>query len=68
MSLLLRLRDPLTAQIADLRSAVAKEACATLTILSAIMGDSFEPLADNFIEVLTKSTIVTIQVLPCESI
>jgi hypothetical protein len=56
------LRDPLSMQIADLRSSVAKEACATLTTLSAVLGDAFEPLADSFIEVLVKCTVVTIQV------
>lgn len=62
LPLLQRLRDPLAQQVADLRSSVAKEACATLTALSAAMGDAFEPLADTLIEVLMKSTVVTIQV------
>lgn len=62
LSLLSRLRDSLALQVADLRSSVSKEACATLTTLSSILGDSFESLADSFIEVLLKCTIVTIQV------
>lgn len=56
------LRDPVALQVADLRSSVSKEACATLTTISSVLGDSFESLADTFIDVLLKCTIVTIQV------
>lgn len=63
LSLLPRLKEPLSVQISDLRSAIAKEACQTLVALSAALGDAFEPYADIFIDLLLKLTIVTIQVI-----
>ena len=38
------LDDPLGKQVRDLRSAVVREACATLTHMSAVLRDGFRPL------------------------
>lgn len=50
-------------QVTDLRSAIVKEACATISILAKAMRDFFEPFADFFIPILLKLTIVTIEVI-----
>jgi len=46
-----------------LRSAIAKEACATVNLLVKALGDAFEPLTEYFIPVLCKLTIITIEVI-----
>ncbi|RHY23419.1 hypothetical protein DYB36_009078 [Aphanomyces astaci] len=59
------LREPLCEQVGDLRSTVAREACATITALaSALTGDdSWAHLVEFFVAALLKATYVTIQVI-----
>ncbi|RHY85792.1 hypothetical protein DYB35_004506 [Aphanomyces astaci] len=59
------LREPLCEQVGDLRSTVAREACATITALaSALRGDdSWAHLVEFFVAALLKATYVTIQVI-----
>jgi hypothetical protein len=46
--------QPMGAQLADLRSQIAKEACTTLCIVAEEAGQSFEKLAERFVEILGK--------------
>uniref|UniRef100_A0A6B2KXM3 TOG domain-containing protein n=1 Tax=Arcella intermedia TaxID=1963864 RepID=A0A6B2KXM3_9EUKA len=61
--LLRTLHEQLTQQIGDLRSSITKEVCATLSRLSAVLGDAFGPTADLCIPKLLPVTTVTIQVM-----
>lgn len=62
-SLARRLREPLMAQASDLRSAVAKVACAAISELALTLGHDFEPHAAPMVQCLLRLTIVTIQVI-----
>jgi len=66
LPLLAQLQEPIGHQIQDLRSAVAKEACALLCLLSKTLTYSFESFADYFIPLLMKLTTVKKTVI-CES-
>jgi len=59
----LRLRDALTAQVQDLRSAIVREVCAVLFLLAQATGIEFEPVAIAVLPVLFKCTFVTIAVI-----
>lgn len=61
--LFMDVRDLMVVQIADLRSAVVREVCSCLVVLSAAMGDEFEPFADYFIPHLLKLTFVAISII-----
>lgn len=64
-SQILRLRDPLVAQLQDLRSQVVRSACMAVSELSAATSESglFEHLADPIIETLLRQSMVTIQII-----
>ena len=57
------LREPLGAQILDLRSSIVREACVTLSLLGKALGEGFEPFLDYFVPILFKLLLVTIQVI-----
>ncbi|GMH33117.1 hypothetical protein BSKO_00951 [Bryopsis sp. KO-2023] len=57
------LKDPLTAQINDRRSAVSRQACHAVATMAAIMGCQFEAEAIFFLPVLFKVLIITVQVM-----
>eukprot|EP00803_Ostreobium_quekettii_P000644 evm.model.scf_83.8 EVM.evm.TU.scf_83.8 scf_83:153419-159961(+) len=61
--LLRPVKDPLTAQINDRRSAVSRQACHVLGVMAASLGSRFELLAVHFLPVLFKVLIITIQVM-----
>lgn len=61
--LALRLRDALTAQVQDLRSAIVREVCSVLFLLAQATGIEFEPVAIAVLPVLFKCTFVTIAVI-----
>lgn len=46
------LREPLKEQVADMRSAVLKVACASITQLASVLGDAFAPLAEHLIPLI----------------
>ncbi|KAF0682475.1 Aste57867_25427 [Aphanomyces stellatus] len=58
-----QLREPICDQVGDLRSAVSREACATIAALAAVLGDGFNPFVEFFVAALLKATFVTIQVI-----
>ena len=53
----------ITAQIADLRSSVSKEACRTVAVLARAMGPAFAPFAEMWIPALMKQVVLKIQVM-----
>ncbi|KAL1495781.1 hypothetical protein AB1Y20_016643 [Prymnesium parvum] len=57
------LREPLCAQVSELRSSLVKEATHALELLVTRMGPSFEPFAEVYVPLLLKGTVVTIQVI-----
>lgn len=61
--LLKQLRGPLEQQVLDLRSAVVKEATATLTLLGARLGDAYEAEVDHFVPALFKLLGVSIAII-----
>ena len=63
--LLKTLREPLSAQCAELRSSLVKEATHALELLVSQMGESFEPFAEVYVPIILKGTVVTIQARPC---
>lgn len=58
-----RLREPLITQACDLRSRIAKAACAAIGELAVTLGGLFEPHAHFFVAAVVKLTVVTIQVI-----
>jgi len=62
-SAVLRMREPLLAQVADLRSALVREACVALRLLAEAFGTGIEGLAVPALAVLLRSTSVTILVI-----
>jgi len=58
-----RIREPLVAQVQDLRSAIVREACSVLFLLSHVLGYEFEPFALQALPVLFKATFVAIAVI-----
>ena len=59
------LREPLTAQVAELRSSLVREACAALCAIASAMREGFEPLCAEYVQPLLKQTVITIQVGRC---
>lgn len=57
------LRDPLSAQCAELRSSIVREACAALVVISSALREAFEPFVHDYFPPLLKQTVVTIQVI-----
>ena len=45
---------PMSAQVADLRSAIAKEACITVSVLAEMAKDSFDTCSERLVEVMGK--------------
>lgn len=62
-ALLKLLRDPLTAQVLDLRSSVVREACITISAMGQKIGDQFEPYVDHFMPSLFKLLGVSIAII-----
>eukprot|EP00462_Mataza_sp_D1_P019599 CAMPEP_0175136278 /NCGR_PEP_ID=MMETSP0087-20121206/9187_1 /TAXON_ID=136419 /ORGANISM="Unknown Unknown, Strain D1" /LENGTH=1287 /DNA_ID=CAMNT_0016419017 /DNA_START=72 /DNA_END=3934 /DNA_ORIENTATION=- len=60
---LFNLKDSLAVQVSELRSAVCREACATLCFLSRSLTDNFEAVADFMLPVLLKLSYVSINVI-----
>lgn len=56
------LREPLAVQLSDRRSAVARQACDTITNLAAHYGSAMDTLAQALVPCLCKLVVVTIQV------
>jgi CLIP-associating protein 1/2 len=56
-------KEILFEQVTDLRSSVAREACITIQTLANSLGEDFNLLAEGCINVLLKSTYVTIQIV-----
>lgn len=57
------LREPLAAQVADLRSQIIREACVTLALLARALGDAFESYVDFFFEKLLRQSVITIAII-----
>ena len=57
------LREPLVAQVAELRSSLVREACAALVLISSTLREAFEPFVHEYFQPLIKQTVVTIQVI-----
>ena len=57
------LREPLTEQVADMRSAVLKVACNAIVQLANLLGDSFAPLAEHLLPVILANTCKSVQVM-----
>ena len=57
------IRDPLVMQLSDLRSAVCREACATLSLMAARFGTDWESHADVFVPALLKLVTMTVNVI-----
>ncbi|OQR88259.1 CLIP-associating protein [Achlya hypogyna] len=58
------LRDAIADQVGDLRSAVVKEACATIAILASTMKDAaFQAHVDTFLASLLKALVVSVEVV-----
>ena len=60
---LAKLRGPLTAQVADRRSAVVRQAAHLLVILAAELGGEFERDASHFVPELFKCVVITVQII-----
>mmetsp|Transcript_48076 Transcript_48076/g.112371 ORF Transcript_48076/g.112371 Transcript_48076/m.112371 type:complete len:792 (-) Transcript_48076:82-2457(-) len=58
-----RIREPLVAQVQDLRSAIVREACSVLFLLAQVLGSDFEPFALAALPLLFKATFVAIAVI-----
>eukprot|EP00887_Chlorella_sp_A99_P007207 scaffold2.g7207.t1 len=63
LDLLLGLRNVLSAQLQDRRSAVSRQACHVVAVLAAACGDRFEALAAYLLPVLFKTLAMGIQVV-----
>ncbi|KAK9807883.1 hypothetical protein WJX72_012183 [[Myrmecia] bisecta] len=61
--LLKPLRDPITVQLEDRRSAVSRQACHLLGVLAAALGGRFEMHAIYYIPVLFKVLVITVQIM-----
>lgn len=61
--LCMKARDGLVAHVQDLRSAVAREACAVCLALSQVLQSAFEPIAVVVLPALFKNCSVSIQVI-----
>jgi len=60
---LAKLRGPLTAQVADRRSSIVRQAAHLLVILSAELGGEFEKEAAHFVPELFKCVVITVQII-----
>ncbi|KAL0035610.1 hypothetical protein WJX79_002530 [Trebouxia sp. C0005] len=63
LEMLKPLRQPLTVQLNDRRSAVSKQACRILGLLSAALGAGFDMYALYFLPIIFKITVITVQVM-----
>ncbi|DBB01644.1 hypothetical protein WJX77_005003 [Trebouxia sp. C0004] len=63
LEMLKPLRQPLTVQLNDRRSAVSKQACRILGLLSAALGARFDMYALYFLPIIFKITVITVQVM-----
>ena len=57
------LKEPIVAQLAELRSSLVREACAALGAIAERMHEAFEPFCVEFFPPMLKQTTVTIQVI-----
>ena len=62
-SQLVKLRKPLTNQVADRRSAIVRQAAHLLVILAAELGGEFEKDAVHFVPELFKCSVITVQII-----
>eukprot|EP00743_Colponemidia_sp_Colp-15_P008324 GILK01009041.1.p1 GENE.GILK01009041.1~~GILK01009041.1.p1 ORF type:complete len:1198 (-),score=196.76 GILK01009041.1:274-3867(-) len=62
-SIINKLREPLCAQLQDLRSAITRDACKTVVMMAQSLQDRFEPFMEPFLIVLFKLTFVAIAVI-----
>ena len=60
---LVKLRKPLTTQVADRRSAIVRQAAHLLVILAAELGGEFEKDATHFVPELFKCSVITVQII-----
>ena len=60
---LAKLRAPLTAQVADRRSSIVRQAAHLLVILAAELGGEFEREATHFVPELFKCAVITVQII-----
>ena len=60
---LAKLRAPLTAQVADRRSSIVRQAAHLLVILAAELGGEFEREATHFVPELFKCVVITVQII-----
>ena len=63
MSCLLPLKTPIAEAVADLRSTLVREACATVALLSQTFGNGFASMGEFLIPAILKQIPVTIQVI-----
>ena len=61
--LLGKLRGPLTAQVADRRSSVVRQAAHLLVVLAAELGGEFEKEAAHYVPELFKCVVITVQII-----
>jgi CLIP-associating protein 1/2 len=57
------LKDALTEQLNDRRSAVSRVACHLLGELAVTLGNKFEPLAVHFLPYMMKVSVISVQVM-----
>lgn len=61
--LLGKLRGPLTAQVADRRSSIVRQAAHLLVVLAAELGGEFEKEAAHYVPELFKCVVITVQII-----
>ena len=62
-ALLGKLRGPLTAQVADRRSSIVRQAAHLLVVLAAELGGEFEKDAAHYVPELFKCSVITVQII-----
>ena len=62
-TLLGKLRGPLTAQVADRRSSIVRQAAHLLVVLAAELGGEFEKDAAHYVPELFKCSVITVQII-----
>ena len=58
-----KLRGPLTAQVADRRSSIVRQAAHLLVVLAAELGGEFEKDAAHYVPELFKCSVITVQII-----
>ena len=62
-AILSRLREPLTHQAADRRSAIVRQVAHLLVVLAAELGGEFEKEATHYVPELFKCVVITVQII-----